>query len=84
MYFSLQNYSPSNPRPYDDTGWTFQFMRNLVDQPVTDKAILDAADDGDRPRPCRAPGGIEGSGPVVVVEHTTDNNLITFRFKHAT
>ncbi len=32
MYFSVQNYAPANPRPYDDTGWTFQFMRNLVDQ----------------------------------------------------
>ena len=32
MYFSVQNYAPSNPRPYDDTGWTFQYMRNLVDQ----------------------------------------------------
>ncbi len=31
----------------------------------------------------RAPGGIEGTGPVVIVDHTTDNNLVTFRFKHA-
>ena len=23
MYFSLQNFSPANPSPYDDTGWTF-------------------------------------------------------------
>ena len=30
MYFSLQNYPPANPRPYDDTGWTFQFMRNVT------------------------------------------------------
>src|SRR4029453_10131516 len=22
MYFSIQNYAPSNPRPYHDTGWT--------------------------------------------------------------
>ena len=29
MYFSMQNYAPANPRPYDDTGWTFQFMRNV-------------------------------------------------------
>src|SRR5688572_29112697 len=40
MYFSLQNYAPSNPRPYDDTGWTFQYMRNLVIKPITDKAAL--------------------------------------------
>jgi hypothetical protein len=28
-------------------------------------------------------GGISGTGPVIVVEHTTDNNLVTFRFRHA-
>jgi hypothetical protein len=81
MYFAVQNYAPSNPRPYDDTGWTFQYMRNLVIKPVTDKALLtqqmtmitkDAV----------APGGIEGTGPVVIVDHTTDNSLVTFRFKH--
>ncbi len=82
MYFAVQNYAPSNPDPYDDTGWTFQYMRNLVIKPITEKAALTqqmAAVTTD----VRAPGGIEGTGPVVVVEHTTDNNLVTFRFKHA-
>jgi hypothetical protein len=81
MYFSVQNYAPSNPRPYDDTGWTFQYMRNLVIRPIEDKSALDrqmAAVTAD----VRAPGGIAGSGPVLVVEHTTDNALVTFRFKH--
>ena len=30
----------------------------------------------------KAPGGVDGSGPVLIVEHTTDNALVTFRFKH--
>jgi hypothetical protein len=82
MYFSLQNYPPGNPAPYDDTGWTFQLMRNLTIAPVTEKTILSqpmtliASD-------IRAPGGIEGSGPVIVVEHTGDMNVVTFRFKNA-
>ena len=82
MYFSIQNYAPSNPNPYDDTGWTFQYMRNLVIKPIADKAALTqkmtllTAD-------AKAPGGIEGNGPVVIVDHTTDNSLVTFRFKHA-
>jgi hypothetical protein len=82
MYFSVQSFSPSNPRPYDDTGWTFPLLRNVVVRTVNDKAILDqpgtivTAD-------ARATGGVEGSGPVIVVDHTTDNNLVTFRFKHA-
>jgi hypothetical protein len=82
MYFSVQNYAPSNPRPYDDTGWTFQYMRNLVIRTVGDKSVLDqqmAAVTAD----VRAPGGVAGTGPVLVVDHTTDNNLVTFRFKHA-
>jgi hypothetical protein len=82
MYFSIQNYAPSNPRPYDDTGWTFQLMRNVVIKPVSDKAILDqpstllTAD-------AKAAGGVEGTGSVIIVDHTTDNNLVTLRFKHA-
>ena len=81
MYFSVQNYAPQNPSPYDDTGWTFQYMRDIRIAPVSEKAILDqpmtmlTAD-------ARAPGGIEGTGSVLVVEHTADNNLVTFRFKN--
>jgi hypothetical protein len=81
MYFSIQNYAPQNPSPYDDTGWTFQYMRDIKIAPVSEKAILDqpmtmlTAD-------AKAPGGIEGTGSVLVVEHTADNNLVTFRFKN--
>ncbi len=82
MYFSVQNYPVANPRPYDDTGWTMQFMRNVKLTPVTDKGILGSpmtmltAD-------AKAPGGIEGTGDVLVVDNTTDNSLMTFRFKNA-
>ena len=81
MYFSVQNYAPSNPRPYDDTGWTFQYLRNLVIKPLEDKSALNqqmAAVTAD----VKAPGGVQGSGPVLIVDHTTDNSLVTFRFKH--
>ena len=82
MYFSVQNYSPSNPRPYDDTGWTMQLTRNFQVLEVTDKAILAAKSDAVA-REVKAPGGIEGTGKVIAVDHTTDNNLVSFRFKHA-
>ena len=81
MYFSVQNYSPANPRAYDDTGWTFQYLRNLVLKPLTNKAALQApstmitAD-------VVAPGGILGRGPVLILDHTTDNNLIRVRMRH--
>ena len=82
MYFSLQSFSPANPRPYDDTGWTYQLMRNIVLTPVSDTAILSkpmqmvTAD-------VRAPGGIEGNGSTIVVANVSDNNLATFRFRFA-
>ncbi len=81
MYFSIQNYAPQNPAPYDDTGWTFQLMRDIRVLPVGDRAVLDqkmslVTTD------VRAPGGIEGHGRVVVVEHTADTAIVTFRFRH--
>lgn len=82
MYFSVQNYPAANPRPYDDTGWTTQFMRNFQVFECTDKSVLAAA-----MQPlgsdAKAPGGIAGDGKVIAVEHVTDNNLMAFRFKHA-
>ena len=82
MYFSFQSFSPSNPRPYDDTGWTYQLMRHIALSPVGDTAILS------RPMTLvtadvRAPGGVEGSGSTIIVSNTSDNNLVTFRFRFA-
>ncbi len=81
MYFSIQNYPVANPRPYDDTGWTMQLMRNVKLVPVTDKSVLNSpmtaltAD-------AKAAGSVEGSGDVLVIDHTTDNSLMSFRFRH--
>jgi len=81
MYFSIQNYPPQNPSPYDDTGWTFQYMRDIKVLPVSDKNIL-AQQMTMLTTEAKAPGGIEGTGGVLIVEHTADNNLVTFRFKN--
>jgi len=81
MYLSVQNYPPGNPRPYDDTGWTMQYMRNVKVTPVKDKVLLDqpmtlvTAD-------VKPAGGIDGSGTTLVIEHTTDNALMAFRFRN--
>ena len=82
MYFSVQNYPVANPRPYDDTGWTMQYMRNITLTPVKDRSILDqpmtliSSD-------VSAPGRIDGNGDTLVIDHTTDNALMSFRFKNA-
>src|SRR5262249_10174338 len=81
MYFSIQNYPPQNPSRYDAPGWTFQYMRDLKILPVSEMGILDqqmtllTAD-------AKAPGGVEGSGSVLVVDHTGDNTIVSFRFKN--
>jgi hypothetical protein len=81
MYFAIQNYPPANPRPYDDTGWTMPYMRNVKVTALDNKAVLDAgmtlltAD-------AKAAGGVEGTGATLVVEHTADNNLVRFRYRN--
>ncbi|HEY3286016.1 MAG TPA: M14 family zinc carboxypeptidase [Gemmatimonadaceae bacterium] len=82
MYFSLQAFSAANPSPYDDTGWTFQLMRDLVITPVADKAILGAPMTPVSGKVVAA-GGVEGTGSTLIVAATSDNNLVSFRFKNA-
>jgi hypothetical protein len=80
IYMSIQRFAPQNPSPYDDTGWTLQYTRNVVVSELRDAASLTQS-----MRPVTgkavAPGGITGSGATVVVEHTGDNNLVTFRYR---
>ncbi len=82
MYFSLQNYAVGNPRPYDDTGWTFPLMRDVTITPITDKGILDQKMTPVT-KDVTAAGGIAGSGSVIVVENAADNNLMAFRYRFA-
>lgn len=77
----VQFYAPENPRPYDDTGWAIPLVRNLKVSRIEDKAVLDkpmtlaAAD-------FKIAGTITGTGKVLIVDHNTDNTLVTFRFQH--
>src|SRR6202012_4415973 len=71
LYFSLQNYPAANPRPYDDTGWTMQLMRNVAMHPIHDPAVLQqkmtllTADVAPR-------GVISGAGKTILVNHSGD------------
>jgi hypothetical protein len=74
-----QFFSPANPSPYDDTGWSLPLLRNVTVLKADDRAILDqpmtlvAAD-------AKPPGTITGTGNVLIVDHNADNALVTFRF----
>jgi len=76
-----QYWSPRDPQQnvYDDTGWTFGELGNVQVVRVTDTKVLDAAMERVNGE-VRSPGGINGSGPVLIVNNNADNNLITLRY----
>ena len=82
MYFAVQAFAAGNPRPYDDTGWTFQLMRNITVVPLKGAEVF-AAPLAPLAGSAKGRGTVTGSGPVLLVAHTTDNPLVTFRFAHA-
>ncbi len=80
LYFSVQTYPVANPRPYDDTGWTMAYMRNLNMKTVHDPAVLKqpmtllTADVAPK-------GVVAGVGKTILINHTGDNELVTLRFR---
>jgi hypothetical protein len=79
-YFSKQDYGPDDPRPYDDTGWTLQYVRNVALRPITDTTVLKApltlmTSDA------RVRGQVSGArGPAAyLIAPTTESGLIQFR-----
>jgi hypothetical protein len=76
-----QYWSPRDPQQnvYDDTGWTFGELGNVQVVRVTDVKVLDAAMEKVAGE-VRAPGGITGSGPILLVNNNADNRLITLRY----
>jgi hypothetical protein len=84
MLLDTQYYNVTDPRPYDDTGWTLGALRNVKTVRVTDKTahILDApmtlltSDVKIRGKM------VASTAPVgYVINHNTDNTLATLRFK---
>ncbi len=82
MLLDTQFYSVTDPRPYDDTGWSLGALKNVKTVRVTDAAILKA------PMTlltaaAKVPGKIVGSASTAgyLISHNTDNTLATFRFR---
>jgi hypothetical protein len=82
MLLDTQYFNVSDPRPYDDTGWSLGALKNVTTVRVTDTAILKA------PMtllsgPARVRGKILGSAATAgfIINHNTDNTLATFRFR---
>ena len=78
----VQSYRASDPMPYDDTGWTFGWLRNVAVHPIADTAALS--------KPMTpitedlvVRGSVTGSGTgargALLLPATTESNLIVFR-----
>ena len=81
MMLDTQYYSTADPRPYDDTGWTFGPLRNVVTLRVVDPSILDVPMtliDGE----VRAAGGVVGNGSAwFVLNANAEPALASLRFR---
>ncbi len=82
MLLDTQYYATTDPRPYDDTGWTLGPLRNVKTIRVTDANILKA------PMsllagPARAGGGLTGAAAArfYLVNANAEPALATLRFR---
>jgi hypothetical protein len=81
ILLDIQYYNPTDPRPYDDTGWTLGPLFDARVERVEDVALLDAPMAHVRD-PIRAAGGVENAqgAAAFLVNYNADNRLATFRF----
>jgi hypothetical protein len=78
-----QYYSPHDPRPYDDTGWTLGALAGVKTVRVMDAAILDVPMTRVEGSVSVA-GGVTGSGHTTyLVNNNTDSALASFRYRLA-
>lgn len=82
MLLDTQYYNPSDPRPYDDTGWTLGALHNVKTIRITDQKVLDA------PMILLTTNAkVEGKvfnpkkAAAFLINHTAENALMKFRFE---
>jgi hypothetical protein len=84
MLLDIQYYSPKDPQPYDDTGWTLGPLFNVRTVRLTDTKVLeakmtlltkDAAVEG------KIVNVKKGQAAAFVVNHTAEPELMTFRYR---
>ena len=76
-----QNYPRGARPPYDDTGWTLRYLRDIEAWEVNDPSIL-SADMELLVEPAAVAGMVTGKeGSHFLVNHNTEDNLAVFRFR---
>jgi hypothetical protein len=91
MLLDTQYYSTSDPRPYDDTGWTLGPLRNVKTVRITDTAILKAPmtlvdtaakfEGGGVIPPHSEKGKVAPAAKFYVINATGEPSLATLRFR---
>ena len=81
MLLDTQWYNVSDPRPYDDTGWTLGALHNVKTVRVSDASLLKAPMTLITGATVVAPGGVSGTGPVFLVANNAESQMISLRFK---
>jgi hypothetical protein len=76
-----QYWSPEDPQktPYDDTGWSFPELFHVQVTRVTDRKVLDVP--MELVPDVKAPGGVDGTGSVFVINDNADTQLATLRYQ---
>ena len=80
---TVQTYRPTDPAPYDDTGWTLGALRNVVTRAITDSAVFAQAMTllADDVRLRGTVGGPATGRTAIIIPATTESNLAIFRFR---
>jgi hypothetical protein len=68
---AIQSFKPTDPQPYDDTGWTMDLLRHVITLKVADPAILSSAMTPVTTDVSVA-GRIAGTGTTLIVPHLGD------------
>jgi hypothetical protein len=81
MLLDTQYYNPSDPRPYDDTGWTLGPLHNVKTVRVKDAKILDAGMTMTSGM-IKPQGKAEGTRDAgIVVNHTGESAIAQLRYR---
>jgi len=82
MLLDTQYFSPNDPPPYDDTGWTLGPLHNVKTIRILDTKALDVPMDL-LTEDVRIPGGVKKSAKAAVylIDHTAENALMKLRYE---
>jgi len=82
MLLDTQYFSPDDPQPYDDSGWTLGPLHNVKTARIIDTKVLDVpmellTDD------VRVPGGVKKSSKAAayLINHTAETALMKLRYE---